>query len=137
MNTDTIGSGTVRAKSDSEVSVTLWGTGKPMREFLHSDDLADACIFLMNKIDFKDLILNHTQIRNTHINIGTGNDLTIQSLAATIQEIIGFSGQIIWDEAKPDGTLRKLQDVSKINDLGWKAQIPLKDGLKKVYKQYN
>ncbi len=124
------------SKSDTEVSVTLWGTGKPRRELLYSDDLADACIFLMNKIDFKDLILNHTQICNTHINIGTGNDLTIQNLADTIQEITGFSGQINWDDAKPDGTLRKLMDVSKINNLGWKAQISLKDGLKKVYQQY-
>ena len=124
------------SQSDSGVSVTLWGTGKPRREFLHSDDLANACIYLLNNIDFSEYLKGEQEIRNTHINIGTGNDLTIKCLASTIQEITGFSGQIIWDFTNPDGTLRKLQDVSKISTLGWKAQISVKDGLKKVYRQY-
>ena len=123
-----------------KVSVTLWGSGKPMREFLHSDEIADACIFLMNEIDFKNLVrINKVEgeIRNTHINIGTGVDQTIRELAEMVSSTVGFKGQILWDSSKPDGTMRKLMDVSKISNLGWKAQISLKDGLKKVYQQYN
>ena len=110
-----------------------------MREFLHSNELADACIFLMNKTDFEDLVrINKVEgeIRNTHINIGTGVDQTIRELAEMVSSTVGFKGQILWDSSKPDGTMRKLMDVSKISNLGWKAQISIKDGLKKVYQQY-
>ncbi len=131
-------------KNNGRVQITLWGSGKPMREFLHSDNLADACIFLMNNTTFKDLAAlssiqgeGQPEIRNTHINIGTGVDLTIRDLAQTIGEITGFSGSVDWDTTKPDGTPRKLMDVSKLSKLGWKATIPLKEGLKMVYRQYS
>ena len=127
-------------KKNEKVQITLWGTGKPMREFLHSDNLADACIFLMNNTNFNDLAAlsstrgeGQTEIRNTHINIGSGTDLTIKDLAQTIKEITGFRGSIGWDTTKPDGTPRKLMDVSKLEKLGWKATIPLNEGLKMVY----
>jgi GDP-L-fucose synthase len=130
-------------KNNGKVRITLWGTGKPMREFLHSDNLADACIFLMSNTDFKDLTAlsatmgdNQPEIRNTHINIGSGTDLTIRDLAQTIKEITGFKGSISWDQTKPDGTPRKLMDVSKLEKLGWKATITLKEGLRKVYDHY-
>lgn len=132
------------------VSITLWGTGTPYREFLHVDDVADACVFIMNNIDFKDLIALssepsalgfppsalRSQPKNTHINIGTGKDLTILDLAHVIKTIIGFTGQIEWDNTKPDGTSRKLLDVSKINSLGWKETVSLDDGIKMVYNKY-
>ena len=105
--------------------VKLWGTGKAMREFLHVDDLADACIFLMDKY-------NDTEI----INIGTGKDITIKELAGKIQEIVGFKGKIEWDNSKPDGTPRKLLDVSKIQDLGWKHKITMSNGLNNTYKWF-
>jgi len=130
-------------RNNNQVMITLWGTGTPMREFLHSDNLADACIFLMNNTDFKDLAAlsategeNQTEIRNTHINIGSGIDLTIKDLAQTIKNITGFKGEISWDAEKPDGTPRKLMDVSKLGKLGWKATIALNEGLKMVYDQY-
>lgn len=126
---------------DQKAGITLWGTGKPRREFLYVDELADACVFLMGNIDFKDLStksknIDPVEIRNTHINIGTGKDLTIHELAETIKGITGFSGMISWDSTKPDGTPQKLLDVSKLNKLGWNSQITLEDGLRKVYKHY-
>jgi GDP-L-fucose synthase len=137
------------------VTISLWGTGSPYREFLYVDDLADACVFLMQKIDFKDLKairpephalspvpseINHkpnADIKNTHINIGTGRDLTIKELAELVKHTIGFKGQLEWDSTKPDGTFRKLLDVSKINKLGWKEKISLENGLKMMYKTYS
>lgn len=130
-----------------QVSITLWGTGSPYREFLYVDDLADACVFLMQNVNYNDLkalsSANHalssvpsTDIKNTHINIGTGKDLTIKELAQLVKEIVGFKGHITWDSFKPDGTYRKLLDVSKINDLGWKEKITLADGIRMVYKKY-
>jgi GDP-L-fucose synthase len=115
------------------VSITLWGTGSPFREFMYVDDLADACVFLMQEVDFKDLISDGIPAINTHINIGTGQDLTIAELADLIKNIIGFKGQLKWDNSKPDGTYRKLLDVSKINSLGWKKKISLEEGLKMIY----
>ncbi len=122
-----------------QTQITLWGTGRPMREFLYSDELADACIFLMNEVNFENLIrINNVQgeTRNTHINIGTGVDQTIQELAEIVSSAVGFKGEIRWDSTKPDGTMRKLMDVSKLNSLGWKAIITIQDGIKMVYKQY-
>jgi GDP-L-fucose synthase len=119
------------------VTIALWGTGNPYREFLYVDDLANACVFLMENIDFKDLIIKGKPVINTHINIGTGVDLTIKELANLIKEIAGFSGQIDWDDSKPDGTWRKLLDVSKINKLGWKEKLSLKEGLEIIYKKYS
>lgn len=136
------------------VTITLWGTGSPYREFLHVDDVADACIFLMNKVDFNDLIsssqhstLNAQRlpqaprpmphpIKNTHINIGTGKDMTISDLANLIRRIVDFRGEIRWDASKPDGTYRKLLDVTKINSLGWKEKTELEAGIRNVYAQY-
>ncbi len=113
------------AKKTLEKEVVLWGSGKPKREFLHADDLAEACVFLMNQHGPSDMI-----------NIGTGEDLTIRALAETIKKIVGFEGKIVWDKTKPDGTPRKILNVKKINKLGWKAKIGLEDGIKKVYLHY-
>lgn len=113
------------AKVKNESSVTLWGTGAPMREFLYVDDMAEACVFLMENYNDKGLV-----------NIGTGQDVTIKELADSIREIIGFTGEIIWDRSKPDGTPRKLLNVDKINKLGWKAKTSLQDGIEKSYKWF-
>jgi GDP-L-fucose synthase len=113
------------AKKNGDTSVTIWGTGKPMREFLHADDLADACFFLMKNYDNEGLV-----------NIGTGEDVTISELALLIKEVVGFEGELRYDSSKPDGTPRKLLDVSKLSGLGWKYSTPLKEGLKKVYEEY-
>jgi GDP-L-fucose synthase len=123
------------------VKIILWGTGIPYREFLYVDDLVDACIFLMNNVDINVMkeISNTTnnEIRNTHINIGTGQDITIRELAELIKNIVGFKGQLNWDNSKPDGTYRKLLDVSKINRLGWKWKISLESGIQKIYNEYS
>jgi GDP-L-fucose synthase len=134
------------SSSDSPVTVKLWGTGAPRREFMHSDDMADACVFLMENIDFKDLVKikgdeitsrdARQEIRNTHINIGTGIDITIKELALLVKRIVGFDGLIEWDNSKPDGTFQKLLSVKKINKLGWTAKIQLEDGIKKIYETY-
>jgi GDP-L-fucose synthase len=119
----------------SDVSVSLWGTGTPRREFLNSNDMADACVFLMENIDFNDVSKSKPVI-NTHINIGTGRDLTIAELAALVKKVVGFTGQISWDNTKPDGTMQKLLDVSKLHNLGWKEKISMESGITSVYNQY-
>jgi len=119
-----------------KVAVNLWGSGSPYREFLYVDDLAAACVYVLENVDFKDLITEGKPVINTHINIGTGNDLRIRDLAQLIGRIIGFKGEINWDSSKPDGTFRKLLDVSKINQLGWKEKISLEEGIAMVYKRY-
>jgi GDP-L-fucose synthase len=113
------------AKVNNLKKVTVWGSGSPMREFLHVDDLADACIFLMNNY-------NQSEI----VNIGTGTDITIKELAETIKTITGFQGKLEWDKSKPDGTPRKLLDVSRLHGLGWKHNINLLEGIKKTYKWF-
>jgi GDP-L-fucose synthase len=129
------------------VTITLWGTGNPFREFLHVNDAADACVFVMNNVDIDDLkVLSSSllalspqpsaDIKNTHINIGTGKDLTIKDLADLIKIVVGFKGHLNWDSSKPGGTLRKQLDVSKINSLGWKEKIKLEVGLRWVYEKY-
>jgi GDP-L-fucose synthase len=132
-------------KNGNTVKVTLWGSGSPMREFLHSDDMADACVYLMEKIDFKDLVANRQkelgaavakEIRNTHINIGTGRDLTIKELAEKVQKIVGFTGELFWDITKPDGTARKLLNVDKLHSLGWKESISMVEGITGIYNDY-
>ena len=116
-------------------SIALWGSGKPRREFLYSDDLASACLFLMENIDFVDL--NDTKlIRNCHLNIGSGEDMTIGDLAVLVKKIVGYQGDISWNPAMPDGTFQKLLDVSKINQLGWKSSISLEVGIQNVYNVY-
>ena len=113
------------AKVNNSPEVVLWGTGSPKREFLHVDDLADACIFLMN---------NYTD--PGIVNIGTGEDLTIKELAEMIKDIVGFEGKITWDSSKPDGTPRKLLDVSRLNRLGWKVKIEFEEGIYSVYEWF-
>jgi GDP-L-fucose synthase len=113
------------AKIKGEKEVVMWGTGSPLREFLHVDDLADACLFLMENYDEPGLV-----------NIGTGKDISIKDLALLIKKIVGFEGEIVHDLSKPDGTPRKLLDVSKLNKLGWKAKIGLEEGIRRVYEDY-
>ena len=116
--------------------VELWGTGKPMREFLWSEDMADACVFVMEKVDFKDVSKDMKEIRNTHINIGTGKDISIKELADLIAKTLGYEGKILFDSSKPDGTIKKLTDVSKLNSLGWKHQIEIEEGVRKMWEWY-
>ena len=116
-----------------ENRVELWGTGKPMREFLWSEDMADACIYVMQNVDFKDLIEDKKEIRNTHINIGTGSDITIKDLSILISKTIEYKGNISFDSSKPDGTMKKLTDPSKLNNLGWKHQVEIEEGVTRIY----
>ena len=113
------------AKQNGDPAVTIWGTGTPKREFLHADDLAAACVYLMENYNEEGLV-----------NIGTGEDITITDLAMLIKEIVGYEGALVYDHTKPDGTPRKLMDVSKLTNLGWKYSIELKEGLKRVYEDY-
>jgi GDP-L-fucose synthase len=117
------------AKIENKDSVTIWGTGKPLREFMYVEDLANAILFMMENIDAKDLYEKGI----THLNVGTGKDITISDLAKLISEIIGFNGVIKYDSTKPDGTPRKLMDVTRINSLGWKYKTELKEGIIKTY----
>ncbi|HRD56465.1 MAG TPA: GDP-L-fucose synthase [Ferruginibacter sp.] len=110
------------AKQNNAATVSIWGSGKPMREFLHVDDMADACVFLMNTYNEEGLV-----------NVGTGTDISIKDLALLIKDIVGYPGELVFDASKPDGTLRKLMDVSKLNTLGWQYRIPLKEGIEQVY----
>ena len=119
-----------------ENRVELWGTGKPMREFLWSEDMADACIYVMQNVDFKDLIEDKKEIRNTHINIGTGSDITIKDLSSLIARIIDYKGNISFDSSKPDGTMKKLTDPSKLNGLGWKHQVEIEEGVERIFEWY-
>lgn len=114
----------------------LWGSGRPLREFLWSDDMADATVHVMLNIGFDDVRGNGKEVRNTHINVGTGLELTIAQLASKIKETVGFKGQICWDATKPDGTPRKLCDVSKLHNLGWHHKVQLDDGIRRLYEWY-
>jgi len=118
-------------------SVRIWGTGKPRREFLWSEDMADACVFLMEERDFTDTYAPGTQeIRNTHINIGTGEDVSIAELAELVRRTVGFGGRLDFDTDKPDGTLRKLTDVGKLHALGWRHKVQLEEGVARLYDWY-
>jgi GDP-L-fucose synthase len=114
----------IMAKRNGDASVTIWGTGSPKREFLHANDLAEACLFLMENYDDSGLV-----------NIGIGEDISILELAQLVKKTVGFEGEILTDTTKPDGTPRKLMDVSKLNGLGWKAKITLEKGIQKVYEE--
>ncbi len=140
------------------VSVEIWGSGTPMREFLWSEEMADACVYVMEQVDFVDLVKlsvkdknpdaaeKYTtieefkqagfEIRNTHINIGTGKEISIKNLAELVKEKVGFKGELYFNTSKPDGTMRKLTDVSKLHSLGWKHKIDLKQGIKLMYQHY-
>lgn len=114
----------ITAKRNGDASVTIWGTGSPKREFLHADDLAEACLFLMENYNDSGLV-----------NIGIGDDISILDLAKLVKKTVDFEGEILTDPSKPDGTPRKLMDVSKLNGLGWKAKITLEEGIQKVYEE--
>ncbi|AAM30354.1 GDP-fucose synthetase [Methanosarcina mazei Go1] len=116
------------AKVNNEPEVVIWGTGKPYREFLHVDDMADACVYLMENFNTDDI--------GEFVNIGVGKDITIGELAELIKEIVGFKGEIRKDLSKPDGTPQKLLDITKLSSLGWKANISLKDGIRQTYEWY-
>lgn len=118
--------------------LVLWGTGRPLREFLWSEDMADASVYALLNIHFSDLLpADPSQpVRNTHINVGTGIELTIAQLAEMVRDTVGFQGQIQWDSTKPDGTMRKLCDVSKLHSLGWRHKIELPQGVRMLYQWY-
>lgn len=117
--------------------VELWGTGKPLREFLWSEEMADATVFVMEHVDFKDTYKpGEKDIRNCHINIGTGKEITIAQLAELIRQTVGFKGKILFDASKPDGTMRKLTDVTKLHQLGWHHQIEIEEGVGRMYDWY-
>ncbi|WP_420590291.1 GDP-L-fucose synthase [Bacterioplanoides sp.] len=122
------------AKLNSDKEVVVWGSGKPMREFLHVDDMAAASIFVMNASD--EVYKNCTEDMLSHINVGTGVDCTIAELALTMAEVVGFEGEVVFDSTKPDGAPRKLMDVSTLKELGWQYSISLKDGLSMTYKWF-
>jgi GDP-L-fucose synthase len=138
-------------KSDRQVypvTIELWGTGTPMREFLWSEEMADACVFLLENVEFQD-IANYRrefipesiktaipEIRNTHINIGTGNEISTRQLAVLIKEKVGFRGEIIFDSSRPDGTMRKLTNPTKLHALGWHHQVEIEEGIVKLYDWY-
>ncbi len=116
--------------------VKLWGTGTPLREFLWSEEMADASVFVMEKVDFKDTHTSDKDIRNCHINIGTGKEITIRELARLIIGAVGYEGNLTFDSSKPDGTMRKLTDPSKLHALGWHHQIEIEEGVKRLYDWY-
>ena len=124
------------AKLSGASGVTVWGTGTPLREFMHVDDLADACVFLMNLDDgcFGGLLTH--QSAPALINVGSGQEISIADLAIMVKRIAGFDGEILFDAAKPDGTLRKLADSSRIHSLGWKHRIELEQGVQEAYGWY-
>lgn len=121
---------------ENGVSVEIWGSGKPMREFLWSEDMADATVFIMETVNFSDLAGGKKEIRNTQINIGTGVDISIFDIASRLKNIIGFKGRFVFNTQKPDGTMKKLTDVTKLNSLGWKHHIDISEGLVKIYDWY-
>ena len=138
------------AKLANIPQVEIWGSGKPRREFLYSEDMADACVFLLENRDFKDTYevedgtndsctpnsVKAKEIRNTHINIGTGVDISIRELAETIKKIVDYKGELYFNDTKPDGTMVKLTDPSKLHALGWKHKVDLEDGIRTVYEWY-
>ncbi|MFA5328825.1 MAG: GDP-L-fucose synthase [Prolixibacteraceae bacterium] len=145
----------IRVNPSESVSVEIWGTGTPMREFLWSEEMADACVYLLENVDFKDIIANKVnqsapdqittdpsvarfdgEIRNTHINIGTGKEISIRGLSELIKEKVGFGGDLVFNTSKPDGTMRKLTDPSKLHALNWHHKIEIDEGIEKMYSWY-
>lgn len=118
------------------VGVEIWGTGRPMREFLWSEDMADACVYIMERVNFEDLKPLSGEVRNTHLNIGTGTEISIRELAYLVKKVTGFRGDIEFDTSKPDGTLRKLTDPSKLHGLGWHHTVGIEEGIKRLYHWY-
>ncbi|KJS08361.1 MAG: GDP-fucose synthetase [Gammaproteobacteria bacterium BRH_c0] len=122
------------AKINNAAEVVVWGTGKAMREFLHVDEMAEASVFVMNLPE--ETWQQHTSPMLSHVNVGSGLDCTIAELAHTLADVVGYTGRVIFDTSKPDGTPRKLMDVSKLADMGWKAELALKDGLRVTYQWF-
>lgn len=121
----------------SQEAVTLWGTGMPMREFLWSEEMADASVHVLLNVDFKDTYdPSQKEIRNCHINVGTGKEVSIRQAAEMIVKEIGFKGELRWDSSKPDGTMRKLTDVTKLHNLGWHHKIEIDEGIHRMYNWY-
>lgn len=120
----------------SSDALTLWGSGAPMREFLWSEDMADASVHILLNVSFDDLKGDKTEARNCHINIGTGKELSIAQLSEKIKSVVGYDGDIRWDRTKPDGTMRKLCDVSKLHSLGWRHKVEIDNGIRLLYKWY-
>ena len=125
-----------RNPSTGQVEVEIWGTGTPLREFLWSEDMADACVWVMEHVGWEDLSCGMKEPRNCHINIGTGKEVTIRTLAEMIASEVGFDGRIVFNPSKPDGTLRKLTDPSKLHALGWKHRMELDQGIRTLYNWY-
>lgn len=126
----------LRRRGDSFV-VEIWGTGTPLREFLWSEEMADATVFVMESVDFKDtFIAGSKEIKNTHINIGTGKEISIKEVAELIKMVVGFDGDLFFNSDKPDGTMKKLTDVSKLHALGWSHNIEILEGIQKLYRWY-
>jgi GDP-L-fucose synthase len=121
------------AKIAKQAFVEIWGTGKPMREFLHVDDMAAACIHIMENIEAKQL---YDEQKISHINIGTGQEISINDLALLVREIVGFDGKLVYDSSKPDGTARKLLDVSRLSEMGWRPKILLAEGIRATYEWF-
>ncbi|MCG6188435.1 GDP-L-fucose synthase family protein [Maribellus maritimus] len=134
--------GVTAPSENNKGAVEIWGTGKPMREFLWSEEMADACVYIMENIDFSDVTpqSDHpdkkVEIRNTHINIGTGKEISIKELAELVKKTVGFKGDLVFNTSKPDGTLRKLTDVSKLNALGWRHKIEIEEGVQTIFEWY-
>ena len=122
------------AKKQNQSQIVLWGTGSPCREFIYVDDLADAALFIMNLP--KEKLAQRTYEMRSHINVGSGTDISIKELANLVKEIVGFSGEIVWDDKMPDGTPRKLLDVSLLADLGWRSKTDIKQGMEATYKWF-
>ncbi|WP_280645572.1 MULTISPECIES: GDP-L-fucose synthase [unclassified Dysgonomonas] len=127
------------SRNGDKVRVEIWGSGRPMREFLWSEEMGDATVFIMESVNFLDLtnVIKRQEIRNTHINIGTGTEISIKDVANLIKKTVGFSGDLWFNADKPDGTMRKLSDVSKLQSLGWKHKVNIEDGLQRMYKWYS
>ena len=118
-------------------AVTLWGTGTPMREFLWSEEMADASVHVLLNVDFKDTCMEGSKdIRNCHINVGTGKEVSIREVAGMIMKEVQFKGDLRWDSSKPDGTMRKLTDVSKLHSLGWHHKVEIDEGIERLYEWY-
>lgn len=116
--------------------VELWGTGEPLREFLWSEEMADACVYVMERVDFKDLRGENPEVRNCHINIGTGKETSLKNLSALIVRTVGFRGEVVFNSDKPDGTLRKLTDSSKLHALGWHHRVDIEEGVDRLFRWY-
>lgn len=121
-----------------QVEVEIWGDGKSLRDFMWSEDMADACIFIMNNIDFKDImeLVDGKEMRNCHINIGTGREISIKDLSMLIKNISGFNGKLVFNSTKPDGTLRKVTDSTRLQKMGWHHEIEIEEGIRKMYAEY-